>query len=128
MKNVIKQLTVKEAIEQGYESFFYNSDGWQRMRHLIDIGKGETVDWTRDDIYIVEKHPAQCFSLSEDEIKDLILDELANQHDDATGSDDSYNTIKEAFADFDFKSIEDAIDKVLEGVTSYQSTDIKLVP
>lgn len=127
MSESVKQLTVKEAIDQGYESFFYNSDGWQGMKYLSDIEKGYEVDWSRDDIYIVEKEARQCISLAEDEIKDMVIDNLECSYYDATNNDDD-NVIRDAFAKFDFKPFEEAISKVLEGITSYHSTDIKLVP
>lgn len=119
-----KQLTVKEALEQGYESYFYNSDGWQGMKYLSDIEKGISVDWNRDDIYIVEKHATQCIAMSEGQVREMILEQLECEHEDVTGSDDSVNIIQDAFKDFDFKTIEDAINNVLEGVTSYRSTNI----
>lgn len=120
------KLTVKEAIEQGYQHFFYNSDGWQALKHLSDIEKGYKVDWSRDDIYIVEKEPKQVMSLSEGEIKDLIVDHLEGQYYDLTSNDDP-NVVADAFGDFDFSDIEKKIDAVLEGITSYKSTDIKLI-
>jgi len=124
-----KQLTVKEALEQGYVNFFYNSDGWQNMKYISDIGKEHySVDWSRDDIYIVEKEAKQCISLSENELKEMILDQLECSHSDVTGSDDSYNTIQDAFSEFNWKPFEDAIEKILEGITAYRSTDIKLIP
>ena len=123
----MNQLTVKEALEQGYENFFYNSDGWQGMKYIADIEKGYKVDWSRDDIFIVEKNPTQAISLSEGELKDLIVDHFDGQYYDVTNNDDS-NVISDAFSGMDFNPFEDAIEKVLEGVTFYRPTDIKLIP
>lgn len=123
----MKQLTVKEALEQGYENFFYNSDGWQNLKHLSDIKKGVEVDWKRDDIYIVEKQPKQAVSLSEGELKDLIVEHFESQYYDVTGDDDT-NTISDTFSKVDFSPFEEIIGKILEGITSYHSTDIKLIP
>lgn len=128
MEQTTKQLTVKEALEQGYTYFFYNFDGWQCAKHLADIDKGYEVDWTRDDIFLASKEPVQSCSLSEGSLKEWIVDNIESQYSDETNDDDSYNTISEAFKDFDFKPFEDAISKVLETITHYRSTNIKLVP
>lgn len=123
-----QQLTVKEALEQGYESYFYNSEGWQRMRYIGDIEKDpDSIDWKRDDIFIVEKTPRQAIFMSEGELKDLIVDHFEGQYHDVTSSDD-YNTVTDAFSDMDFKPFEIAIEKILEELSTYHSTDIKLVP
>jgi hypothetical protein len=123
-----KQLTVKEALEQGYQHYFYNSDGWQAMKHISDIEKEpESIDWSREDIYIVEKEPSQAVSLSEGELKELIIDHFDGQYYDITGSDDS-NTVSDAFSDVDFSPFEKVIESVLEGLTTYRPTEIKLVP
>lgn len=125
----MKQLTVKEAIEQGYESYFYNSDGWQGMKYLNDILLDPTsIDWGRDDIYICSKEATQSISLSEGELKDLLVDHFECQYYDVTHDDDSLNTINDAFGKLDLKPFEDAIEKVLEDISSYTSTDIKLIP
>lgn len=123
-----KTLTVKQALEQGYESYFYNSDGWQGMKYISDILiEPDSIDWKRDDIFISEKQARQTMSLSEGELKDIIIDQLEGTYYDLTSDDDS-SVINDAFSDFDFKTLEDAINKVLEGVTTYHSTDIKLIP
>ncbi len=124
----MQHLTVKEALEQGYESYFYNSDGWQAMKYISDIEKDPTlIDWSRDDIFLVEKEPRQAISLSEGELKDLIIDQLECQYMDVTGDDDT-NTISDAFSGFDFKPFEEQVNKILEGITTYHTTEIKLIP
>lgn len=121
------QLTVQEALAQGYEHYFYNSDGWQAMKSLSDIGKGYEVDWSRNDIYIVEKKSEQVLSLGEGELKGMIVDQFESTYYDLTSNDDP-NVINDAFSTFDFKPFEEAIDKVLEGITCYRATKIKLAP
>lgn len=123
-----QQLTVKEALEQGYEHYFYGSDGWQSMKFISDIVKEPgSIDWNRGDIYIAEKESRQAIFLGEKELKDLIVEHFEGQYYDVTGDDDS-NTVSDAFSKVDFEPFEKIIEGVLETLTSYHSTDIKLIP
>lgn len=97
------------------------------MRYISDIEKEpSSIDWGRDDIYIVEKEAKQAISLSEGELKDLIIDQLECQYMDVTGDDDT-NTVSDAFSEFDFKPFEEQIERVLETIACYRSTEIKLI-
>jgi hypothetical protein len=53
-----KTLTVKQALEQGYTHYVFNSDGFQSLKDIIHISDEY---FNRDDIRVVEKefyHPS----------------------------------------------------------------------
>lgn len=118
----MEQLTVKDAIEQGYEHFVYNSDGYQSLKELTS----NDIDWSRDDIYVVGKEPLHPKGLTANELADFIGDRLEADYYEITGSDS--NSVYDAIIEVDFSDIEMRINKALEKVNYYEATKIKLIP
>lgn len=120
----IKQLTVKEALEQGYESFVYDSDGYQSIKP-IDI---EDINWSRDDISLVEKESFSPIGLEEDILKEMIIESIWNNHYENTGDDT--NAIEDSLKplNLDLSKIKLQIDEALSELKYYKSSGIKLIP
>ena len=116
------QLTVKDALDQGYKYYFYDSDGWQSMKEIKDM----EMDFSKDDISLAEKEPYNPTGLNSKDIADLLADRIQDQHNSETSCDtnDIYNTIKE----LDFSVAEMIIDEALSKINYYCSSGIKLIP
>lgn len=100
----MEQLTVKEALDQGYQHYCFNKDGYQSLRDISDVDED---DLKRDDICIVNKEPENIGGISCDELKDLIGEHLQCQFDDLTGDDT--NSVYEAIKEVDFTDTENKI-------------------
>lgn len=122
MESIIKTLTVKEAIEQGYKHYVYSNDGFQALKEIAD----DNIDFSREDIFLVEKESYNPSGVSSKDLAELIADHLEENHCSESGDDTHqvYETIKE----LDFSDVEKRIDEALSLLTYYRASDIKLVP
>lgn len=122
MKNKIEKLTVKQALELGYESFVYDSDGYQSIKPIDP----EDIDWKRDDISLVEKESFSPMGLEEDILKEMIIESIWLSHHDNTGDDT--NSIAEALKplNLDLSNVKKQIDEALSELKYYKSSGIKL--
>jgi hypothetical protein len=119
MKN---ELTVKEALEQGYEYYVYDSDGWQSLKDISDMD----MNWDRDDIKLVNKEPNHPFGLDAKYIGETLAEIISVNYSDETGcdTDDVYDAVK----DLDFSAVEKMINEALSKINHYRSSGIKLIP
>lgn len=119
------QLTVAQALAEGYTHFVYGNDGFQRVKQI----EPEEIDWKRDDISIVEKEGFHPTGIDEDNLKDMIIDHIWQQHYDDTNDDDD-NVIEEAIRplNLDLSNVIKQIDEALTSITTYKSAGIKLIP
>ncbi len=117
-----KTMTVKEALEQGFEYYVYDSDGWQSLKDISDMD----MDWNRDDIKLVNKEPTHPFGLDAKYIAETLAEIISINYADESGfdGDDVYDTIK----DLDLSDTEDKINEALSKIIHYRSSGIKLVP
>lgn len=114
--------TVKQALEEGYEYYVYDSDGWQSLNYISD---GE-MDFDRSDIVLIKKESVSPAGMDSKQIAELIAEHLEVNHSDDTGDDTEqvYNAIKE----LDFSEVEKMIDEALSKIKYYTSSGIKLIP
>ncbi len=119
MKN---ELTVKEALEQGYEYYVYDSDGWQSLKDISDMD----MNWDRDDISLVNKDPSHPFGLDAKYIAETLAEIISINYSDESGfdGDDVYDAIK----DLDLSETENKINESLSKINHYRSSGIKLIP
>jgi len=123
----MNQLTVKQALEEGYTHFVYASDGYQAIKGIEDVLKDEkAIDFSRDDIYIVSKEPFHPSAPDNEELKDLIAEHVWVNHHDNTGDDT--DAVFDAVKAIDFNDISERIQSALNGLNYYHQTNIKLVP
>lgn len=119
-----EQLTVKEALEQGYENYFIPSNGWQGVNNIADI----TPDvFLKEDIYLCNKEPQIPSSLSADIIAEMIAERAESDYEDETGSDDASN-IYEGVLALNYFDIAQKIKEEMANHGYYKQSKIQLVP
>lgn len=118
----MNQLTIKEALEQGYEYCVHNSEDIQRLIGISDI---EEIDFVKDDIRIVDKDPKHPTGISSKDLADMIAEQLQCDYNEVVDDEDSvYDVIKK----LDFTEMENKIIAALSEINYYPVTDIKLIP
>lgn len=116
----MRTMTVKEAIEQGYEHYLV--DG-QEYGYLRDIGDFEDED--EDDVFVLaDKEYSHPKGLSNDEIQEMFAEHIWNNYCSETGcdTDEVYDLIKA----IDFKDVTERIEKALKAVRYKMATNIQL--
>lgn len=118
-------LTLQEAIQEGYSAFIYANDGWQAIKMLNEYQLDDDIDWTRDDIYLVQKEGQNPAGLSAEEIAEMLAENIQCSHSDETGddTDDVYDAIKR----LDFSDVSEKINEALAGIFYYRQTNIHLI-
>lgn len=116
------EMTVKQALEEGYEYYVYDSDGWQALNYISD----NEMDFERSDIVLVKKETVSPAGIDSKAIAELIAEHLEVNHSDDTGDDTEqvYDIIKK----LDFSDVEKQIDEALNAIKYYTSSGIKLIP
>ena len=119
----MQQLSVKEALEQGYTKYCFNSDGFQGLKDID--GEIDPSHFERDDIRIVNKEPYSPPGMCSKDIAELIAEHIECNHADDSGDDTEqvYDAIKE----LDFTDAENKIAEALSKLHYYRATDIRLV-
>lgn len=117
-----EQLTVKEALEQGYEYYVYDDDGYQALKHISDMD----MDFTRDDISIINKDSYSPAGLDAKSIAETLAEIINDAH--VWDSGDDTDQVYDAIIAIDFRDVEERIDQALGKLIYYRSSDIKLVP
>ncbi|WDO13080.1 hypothetical protein MH928_17375 [Flavobacterium sp. WW92] len=116
------ELTVKEALEQGYTKYVYDSDGFQRLSDILD----DEIDFSRNDISLVEKVGYNPAGMDSKEIAELLADHIESNHVSESGDDT--NTVYDAIKELDFSEAEMKITETLSSLFYYRSSGIKLIP
>ncbi len=111
-----EQLTVKEALDQGYK---YCMNGDAECAYGIE----ENLDFTTKDWYLLSKEPSP-YQIADNEIMDLLCDNIGCQEE--VGDDDG--ELADIVATVDFSEITAAVNNALKKNTYYRSTDIELIP
>lgn len=116
------ELTVKQALEKGYEYYVYDSDGWQSLKDISDM----EMDFDRDDLVLVEKEARHPFGLDAKYIAETLAEIISVNYSDETGcdTDDVYDAVK----DLDLSGTEEIINEALSKINHYRSSGIKLIP
>lgn len=116
-----ESLTVKEAIEQGYET--YIKEGNETAGHLTDIERDGT-DLTQGVWWIMEKE-GRVMTVSAEDIYEDLADNLACNHDLYDDDNSFRDLIAEAI---DWESVAAQVNEKLKQRPVYYPTDIKLIP
>jgi hypothetical protein len=115
-----KEMTVTEALKEGYEFCGRPAEEWQSLTPIHDLGP---IDFEQP-LFLADKK-GTAYSFGKDEIAELLSDVIGDNESQDSGRDDDeiYNAIKE----IDFSHTEKQIQDVLDGFLRYKLTDIKLV-
>lgn len=117
-----EQLTVKQALEQGYTLCGQDKGEWISLNNIEDMGH---IDDFYDNTVIAEKEGISA-SVDADTLREYIADYAEDSWADETGDDRAM--VYDAILEMDFSEIADKINKQIEHIKSYRLTDIKLVP
>lgn len=122
----MEKLTLKEAIEQGYESWLYADEQFQSLNDLAFI---EDSHFNGRKIELVSKEPYSPSSgIDADSILDLLAEQIWENHHGETGDDT--DTVSDAIRELPkemFAPILKAIDDKLNTLSYYKSSGIELV-
>lgn len=118
MKKRLK-ITVKEAVEQGYNLFGYKDREFQQLQTLEDIIQ-EDFD-TGEVLVLAEKNP-RYRSISAAEIQELVFDYMYDIDEMADDTDFMHHN----FTTTDFKPLSDLINERFSKITYYFLTDIEI--
>lgn len=118
----MKELTVKEALEQEYVYYVYNSDGYQALKYISDM----EMDFNRDDIRLVNKEPYAPCGMDSKNIAETLAEIIEQNHIEDTGDDTEQ--VYDAIMGIDFSGTQKLIDEALSKINYYIATDIKLIP
>jgi len=123
-KNNMEQLTVKEALEQGYVYYVYSDDGYQKLKDITDVNN---IDFDRA-VRLVDKNPYHPAGIDKESLMDMIAEHIYLNHESESGDDtDSvYDAIKAI--DFDFTDVINKIHTALSNLNYYKAVNIRLVP
>lgn len=120
----MEQLTVKEALEQGYEYYGIAERDYQTLQDIEDfssdyIQEGETAA-------LFDKTPAFSPTIDAEDLAELIAEHIQCKVDDNTNDDtnDVYDKVK----NLDYSATAAFINKALEEHKYYNLTKIQLVP
>lgn len=118
------ELTVKEAIKQGYKYYGISGLDHQSCQSLDENIFEEVDDYNHDNIVLFDKKFVVT-SVSEEEIKEMVSDHVSVKHSEECYSDD--DRIYNAISSLDFSEIINNINKKLEEHKYYFLTDIKII-
>lgn len=121
----MEQLTVKEALEQGYEHFGHsNESGWICMHDIKDSMPIKFRGTER--LFNKELEPA--FQVTSDMVKDILIDRLSNDWDSESGDDtgEMYDFLYDIPVE-KFNEIVVVLNEAMANKHSYKLTKIKLV-
>jgi len=118
----MENLTIKEALSQGYTKCGDNKKEWQTLDDISELGKEDFVD---RDIVLAEKESFSP-SISEDKIKELLADYISDEWYERCpdDTDEVYNKVSEV----DVTDVTKRINENLSDKKAWMLTSIKLTP
>lgn len=118
-------LTIKEAIEQGYEYYLYADTEWQTLKSIEDA-KHEFLQMNHPIIFLASKEVKHPIGLSNEEIKETLADIISENyaHDTGCDTDEVYDLIKS----LDFEDVIERIDTALQSINYRIESNIRLTP
>ena len=117
----MSQLTIKQAIYQGYTHCGNASKEWQSLQKISDI---KEIDFKYQDFVLASKKPV-TFIFNEMQIKELLVDVISDLEADETGRDD--DNLYEALKSLDCSDLSKQVVAILNNNKTWQITDIKLI-
>lgn len=118
----MKQLTVKQALEQGYTLCGQDKGEFSILNNIGDMGH---IDDFYDNTVIAEKEGISC-GTDPESLKEHVAEYFENMWADETGDDRAM--VYDAIMEMDFSEITDKISEQINHIKSYKLTTIKLVP
>ena len=119
------RLTIKEALDQGYEYYGFHSHEWQTLNELHEDLRRELEEEGRsiEDVRLFGKE-VECPKISSKELADVVSDYIGDQDSDICMRDD--DRVYETVLEVDFTDIADHINNKLQQHSYRMLTDIGL--
>lgn len=119
----MEQLTVKEALEQGYTHFGRSGEDFQHLMQLESVD----VNGIDDDgyNYVLANPKAHHLSIDADSIWDMVQDSIMGSSEFSDDTDSIPDALK---TEVPWEEYAKKINSVLQGHPYWYLTDIKLVP
>jgi hypothetical protein len=114
----MEKLTMEQAIEKGYKHFV--EEEGENVIAFKKINEHNREYYKEGNYYLVDMNAPIHYSLTEDEIRDLLIDHVAAQ-DTMADEDDKLATI---VAGHDFKQLTDDLNEKFKTCNFYEPTDI----
>lgn len=118
-----KQLTIKEALAEGYTQVGTDAPGWQQLYDIEDLSPADFDCKTK---YFLAQKETQYHLRESKDIAGLIADRISDDYGDETGCDD-VNDILEQIKAIDFSTVTDKINEVMNNFPYWGLTDIELI-
>lgn len=118
----VDQLTIDEALLQGYDRFIFNEDGFQCPGYIKDVTEQELA---REDIRLLAKESYNPGGISSKDIAALLAEHIYCNHADDTGDDT--DRVYDAIKALDFSEAEQKISEALSNLHYFRGTNIKLI-
>lgn len=123
-KTYSAELTVKEALEQGYSLWGYENEEFQHLRNLSEISPEYFENSEYRNIVLADKEPTYL-SVNADDLHERISEELKDGSDFQDDTDMIDDAVKVAV---NWEEIADKINESLKSRPYYYLTNIRLKP
>lgn len=118
----MNQLTIKEALEQGYTYCGKKSDSYNSLHTIKDL---HPIDFGEDKLYLYSKQGVSP-AITAECLKDMISDHMESDWGNDTG-DDSEQVYEKAM-ELNYEPFADMINAAMADIVSYSFTEIELIP
>jgi hypothetical protein len=118
------QLTIAEALAEGFTKVGTDTTGWQHLHELSDMTAADFDGRTK--YFLFTKEAQYCMRETKD-FADMVADRISDDYADETGSDDVKDIFEEIKA-LDFSSITQKINFVMSSYPYWTKTSIELIP
>src|ERR1700751_1574093 len=121
MKTTNEKLTIKEAIEQGYTHF--TEEEGECLIILNSLDANDLEYYAEKVCYIVDMSAPRHYTISADEIKDIVTTYVSGQEEMAD-EDEKLITITESH---NYNELAESLNKRFSDIKYYEPTDITLI-
>lgn len=118
-----EQLTVKEAIQQGYGYCFIIGTDWKELKELSDL----TDDEFDHELVLAEKEPSYPLVPSNEDLLGLLAEHIISKHIETTGRTADIGEIEDEIKKIDLGDLHEKLSNAASIGCYYKSTVIRLV-
>lgn len=122
----MEQLTVKEALEQGYTKCGEEMQEWQSLYEVADFTNPLEFEEHYNRKMVLFSKDSYHPSIDGDTIKDLLAEHIACNHADESGDDT--DNVEDSVRELDFEPVAKMINDRLSSVDYWKATNIQLIP
>lgn len=117
-----KELTVKEALEQGYRLYVYSDT--HEFSNALSINKPGYIQWERGPM-LLEKEPSLRPYISKETIAEILSEHVYSDWGDRSGDDN--DELADIVQKLDYTPVATMVNDAVSKIHAYEVTDIKLI-